>query len=87
MTISFELPQNIEQQVRTNGADLSFKAREAFLVEMYREQKITQHQLGEALGLDDYETDGVLNRYGVGYDLTLEDFEKQRAFLRGNRDE
>jgi len=49
MTISFELPQEIEQQIRANGADLERKAREALLVELYREHKITQHQLGEAL--------------------------------------
>jgi hypothetical protein len=85
MTISFELPREIEQRIRTNGADLERKAREAFLVELYREQKITQHQLGEALGLDDYETDGLLKRYGVGYDLTPEEFEEQRAFLRQSR--
>ncbi|HKI17573.1 MAG TPA: UPF0175 family protein [Isosphaeraceae bacterium] len=85
MTISFELPQEIEQQIRANGADLERKAREALLVELYREHKITQHQLGEALGLDDYETDGVLKRYGVGYDLSLEEFEEQRAFLRASR--
>ncbi len=87
MTISFELPHDIEQQLRTNGGDLNHKAREAFLVELYREHIITQHQLGEALGLDDYETDGLLKRYGVGYDLTLEEFEQQRAFLRGRRRE
>lgn len=82
MTISFEIPRDIEQQIRTNGVDLDRKAREAFLVELYRGQTITQHQLGEALGLDDYETDGVLKRYGVGYDLTLLEFEQQRAILR-----
>ncbi len=54
-------------------------------MELYREQKNTQHQLGEALGLDDYETDGVLKRYGVGYDLSLTEFEEQRAFLRAGR--
>jgi Uncharacterised protein family (UPF0175) len=85
MIISFDLPQEIEQQIRTNGADLERKAREAFLVELYREHTITQHQLGEALGLDDYETDGVLKRYGVGYDLTLGEFDQQRAFLRESR--
>ena len=87
MTISFELPQDIEQQVCTVGADLNHLAREAFLVELYREKKITQHQLGHALGLNDYETDSVLKRYGVGYDLTLEEFEEQRAYLRGVRGE
>ena len=87
MTISFELPQDIEQQVGNNGADLNDMAREALLVGLYREKRITQHQLGQALGLDDYETEGVLKRYGVGYDLTLDEFEKQRTFLRGNRRE
>jgi hypothetical protein len=85
MTISFELPPEIEERVRSDGAELNGKAKEAFLVELYREHTITQHQLGEALGLDDYETDGVLKRYGVGYDLTLEEFEEQRAFLRERR--
>jgi uncharacterized protein UPF0175 len=87
MTISFELPQDIEQQICTLGADFNHMAREAFLVELYRDKKITQHQLGQALGLDDYETDGVLKRYGVGYDLTLEEFEEQRTYLRGVRGE
>ena len=87
MTISFELPHDFEQLVSAIGADLNDMAREAFLVELFREKKITQHQLGQALGLDDYETDGVLKRHGVGYDLTLEEFEEQRAFLRGKRQE
>ena len=83
MTISFDLPCAISEQV--NGTDLADKAKEALLVELYREEKITQHQLGEALGLDGYETDGLLKRYGVGFDLSLEEFEEQRAFLQGNR--
>lgn len=83
MTISFDLPRDITEQV--NGTDLTSKAREALLVELYREEKITQHQLGEALGLDDYETDGLLKRYGVGYDLSAEEFDGQRTFLQGNR--
>jgi hypothetical protein len=28
MTISFEIPQDIEQQIRTNGTDLAREARE-----------------------------------------------------------
>jgi hypothetical protein len=83
MTISFELPSEIEDRIRRESVDLNSKAREAFLVELYRDEKITQHQLGQSLGLDDYETDGLLKRYGVGYDLSLDEFEEQRAFLRG----
>jgi hypothetical protein len=33
MNIGFEIPQDIEQQIRTNGLDVNGKAREAFLVE------------------------------------------------------
>jgi hypothetical protein len=83
MIISFDLPRDITEQA--NGTDLTVKAKEALLVELYREEKITQHQLGEALGLDDYETDGLLKQYGVGFDLSREEFEGQRAFLQGNR--
>ncbi len=43
MTISFELPQDIEHELSTNGADLYGEAREAFLVELYRLDRITHH--------------------------------------------
>lgn len=81
MIISFEIPRYIESQIRAGDDDYSGKAREAFLVELYRRRKITHHQLGQALELTDYETDGLLKRYGVGDDLSLEEFERQRAFL------
>lgn len=87
MTISFEIPQDIEQELRTNGADLSLKAREAFLVELYREHRISHYQLGEALGLDDYETDGVLKRCGVGLELSLEEMRAEAESLRNMRQE
>lgn len=63
MTISFERPQAIEQELRTGADDLSREAKEAFLIELYRQEKIAQHQLAEALGLDRYETDGALKRH------------------------
>jgi hypothetical protein len=71
MIISFELSQDLEQQIRTNGHHINDKAREAFLVEMYREHAISHRQLGEALGLERYETDGLLKRYNVGLGMTL----------------
>ena len=45
MNISFEIPKDIEQELSTNGVDLSGEAREAFLVELYRQDRITHHQL------------------------------------------
>lgn len=69
MTISFDIPQDIERQLSSTGGELIGKAREAFLVELYREHEISHRQLGDALGLERYETDGLLKRYGVGLDF------------------
>jgi predicted HTH domain antitoxin len=87
MTIKFEIPPNIEQELSTNGADLNSDAREAFLVELYRQERITQHQLAEALGLSRLETDGVLKKHKVWLELTREELAGQAASLREARPE
>ena len=76
MTITFEIPYDIEQDIFADGADINSAAREAFLVDLYRRRKITQHQLGIALGVDYYDTDGVLIRHGVALEISVEE---QRA--------
>jgi hypothetical protein len=43
---------------------------------------MTHHQLAEALGLNRYETDGVLKRHGVEIDLSPEEFRSQADSLR-----
>ena len=85
MTISFEIPRDIEQELSTRGADLSREAREAFLVEQYRQRRISHHQLGRALGLDDYETDGVLKRHGIWLEVSIEELRDEAASLRDAR--
>jgi len=87
MTISFELPRDIEQQIRTNGRDLNDRAREAFLVEMYREHAISHRQLGEALGLERYETDGLLKRHNVGLGMTVAEMRAEAEALHDVRPE
>ncbi len=82
MTISFEIPHDIERQIRSKDADLNHKAREAFLVELFREHKISHRQLGEALGLEAYETDGVLKRYNVGLGISTEELREEALSLR-----
>ena len=73
MNVSFDIPQDIEQQIRSEGVDPNCEAREVYLVELYRQERITQHQLAEALGLSRLETEGVLKRHGVGLELSLEE--------------
>ena len=84
MNINFDLPQDIEQRLRSAeaGADFSRDAKEAYLVDLYRQHKITHHQLGEALGLDRFDTDVLLNRHGVELELSLEEFNAEVASLR-----
>jgi len=41
MTISFELPQDIEQHIRTDGGDLNRDAKEVYLMEQYRQAKLS----------------------------------------------
>jgi predicted HTH domain antitoxin len=82
MTISFEIPQDIEQQLQSAGADLDQTAKEAFLVELYRQKQISHHQISQALGLNRYEVDGLLKRHDVPLDLTIEEFRTEAASLR-----
>ena len=57
MTISFEIPQEIEQQIRMTGVDLGRDAKEVYLMQQYRQAKITHRQLEEALDLSFHATE------------------------------
>jgi hypothetical protein len=81
MTIHFDVPNNIERLLLSSGIDPSLEAKELLLVDLYRKGKITRHELGEALGLGRYETDGVLKRHDVPVDLTIEEIRAETAFL------
>jgi hypothetical protein len=85
MIISFEIPQDIGQQIRTEGTDLDRDAKEVYLMEQYRQAKITHRQLEEALDLSFHETEQLLKQRGLGQDLDIEEFDSGRGFLRKAR--
>jgi predicted HTH domain antitoxin len=87
MTIHFEIPNDIERELASNGADPNREAREAFLVELYRQDRITHHQLAEALGLSRLETEGVLKRHKISSGVTANEMRAQAAALRDVRAE
>lgn len=87
MTISFEMSQDIEQQLRAEGVDPNREAKEAYLVNLYRQERITHRQLAEALGLSRYETDGVLKRYRVSPNVTAQEMQVQAVALKDARPE
>jgi hypothetical protein len=87
MTISFDIPKEIEQKLSANGFDLNGQARELFLVGLYRDEQITHHQLAQALGLSRLETEAVLKRHKVWLEITQEEVAAQAASLREARGE
>jgi len=83
MTISFDLPAEIEEQLRRELGDLNQVAKESALVELYRQGNLSHGLLAQCLGISRYETDGVLKRHNVTEDLiTVEEFDEQMTFLR-----
>jgi hypothetical protein len=85
MTISFEISHDIERQLRTEGADLNREAKEVYLMEQYRQAKLSHRQLQEALGLGFHETEQLLKKRGLGQDLEIEEFAVGRDRLKNAR--
>ena len=69
MAITFELPSEIERHLRESVTDLDQTAKEAALIELYRQGKLTVPDLGRALALTRLEIDSLLKRHGVTEDL------------------
>lgn len=69
MPVSFQLPTDLEQNLRHNLNDLDAVAKEALLVSLYRQGKLTHHALSQTLGLDRFETENLLHKHNVTEDL------------------
>jgi hypothetical protein len=83
MSVTFELPVEIEELLRQRLSDLNQAAKESSLVEMYRQRVITRPQLSAALNLGRIETESLLNQHGVTEDLPSDDdTRKDIAHLR-----
>ena len=75
MTVSFDIPLDLEKSLQLARTDLSAEAKEAFLVSLYRQRKISHLALSQALGLDRFDTDDVLHKHHITEDLgTLADY-------------
>ena len=73
MPVTFDLPTEIETNLRRSLGDLDKAAKEAAMVELYRQDKVTQHELSQALGISRLETEAVLKRHNVTEDLPSAD--------------
>ena len=74
MAVSFQLPTDLERELRSDLRNLDAEAKEALLVSVYRRGKLSPLALWKALDLDRFETEDVLRKHNVVDDLgTVED--------------
>ena len=65
MAIHFEIPTALELSLRARLNDVNAKAKEAFLVTLYREGRLPHAALSRALGLDRFQTEELLHEYNA----------------------
>ncbi len=83
MALTIQLPQELEQSLRKELGNLDEVAKEAMLVELYRQDKLTQHELSMALGITRLEVEAFLKRHKVVEDLpSSEEYEAALTRLR-----
>ena len=69
MAVTFQLPQDVERKLREAIGNLDQVVKEAALVELYRQDRISQHELALAMGLDRLEVEALLKDHDVTEDL------------------
>lgn len=82
-TVRLDLPPDVEQRLRQESPDLSEAVKEAYVLELFRQGKLSHYELSKVLGLDRFETDAYLKKHKVFEgSLTLEDIESDLQTLR-----
>ena len=87
MPITIDLPPDIEATLRRGFNDLDASAKEAVLVDLYCRGAISQSQLARALGISRIESDAVLKRHHVYYEMTAGDIAAESDALRKLRND
>ena len=83
MSVTVELPRDIEERLRRENPNLDADAKEAYGVELFRRGQLNHLQLSRVLGVDRFATDAVLKRHQVEEQSpTSADLEADRDTLR-----
>jgi predicted HTH domain antitoxin len=75
MTITFQLEDDLEQQLRRDLGDLSHAARESLLIEAYRMGNLSIGRLARTLGMGVIEADQWLAQRSVALNYSFEAFQ------------
>jgi hypothetical protein len=82
MQVTVNIPDDLAQQLIPAGQDPARAVLEDALVQAYRENRISRHQLQQALGIETrYELDGFLKARQVWIEYSLEEMERDRAVM------
>lgn len=86
MTVSIEIPDELERRLRAGWADLPRRALEALAIEAYRTETLTASEVGQLLGLGSrWEVEDFLNRNGVRLNYTDADLADDLKAIRSAR--
>lgn len=86
IAVHLRLPEDLAAKVRSESKDLDKEVTEAYALQLFREGRITHHELAQALGLDRFETDAYLKAHNVFEgSLTMDDLEEESAVFLKNR--
>ncbi|MEX2214548.1 MAG: UPF0175 family protein [Phycisphaeraceae bacterium] len=82
MTITIDIPADLERHLRQGLGDLGRAAKESLLVHAYRQGKLSRPELAAALEVDRLELAALLQRHEVTEGtLTHDDLDEQRRTL------
>jgi predicted HTH domain antitoxin len=82
MSVTFQLPDEVEQRLRAESPNLDAELKEAAALELFRQGKLSHYELSRVLGLDRFETSAYLQRHHVlEGTLTMEDLDEQAKTL------
>lgn len=81
MRIVLELPASLERVFGESG-DAARAVTEAALIELYRQHRLTQGGLADALKITRTEADEILTRHGVPNDTSVQQHQEDVRQLR-----
>ncbi|MGD0389050.1 MAG: UPF0175 family protein [Tepidisphaeraceae bacterium] len=86
MNVTIAIPDELERKLRAETPNLDATAKEAILVALYRQGRLTHKQFSQALGLDRWQTEAVLKKHNVTEDLpSIDEIREQVQVSRNLR--
>lgn len=82
MNVTFQLDDDLGNQLRHDLGDLNQAAHGALLIEAYRQGKLSIGRFARALGISVIEADHWLAQRGVSLNYSFEDFKSDERTLR-----